>query len=97
MNIAPAKFDFKRFKKEEKYQQKVDFAQKSASKIAVSPNIGASEFLDVYSQSYLEGYEEKKHKIKKFERVKNAFLGTLALIGVAVMFMILSAISKNKV
>jgi hypothetical protein len=94
MKLQTANYNFENFKKIDKYQQKIDYAQKIAKKEAGSPNIESYEFVDVYSQSYLNAYEEKKKKIKNIEKVKNAVLGCFALIFGFVSVILLSTIKK---
>lgn len=96
MKMQTVNYNFENFKKIDKYQQKIDYAQKIAKKEAGSPNIESYEFVDVYSQSYLNAYEEKKNKIKNVEKVKNVVLGGFALICGCVGVMLLSKTKKFK-
>lgn len=94
MKLQTANYNFENFKKIDKYQQKIDYAQKIAKNEAGSPSIESYEFVDVYSQSYLNAYEEKKNKIKNFEKIKNVVLGSFALICGFVSVILLSTNKK---
>lgn len=97
MKLQTANYNFENFKKIDKYQQKIDYAQKIAKKEAGSLNIESCEFVDVYSQAYLNAYEEKKKKIKNAEKVKNAVFGCFALICGFVSVILLSTTKKQKI
>ncbi|MEI7475191.1 MAG: hypothetical protein WCK67_10495 [bacterium] len=95
MKLTSANFNTKDFKKQEHYQQTVDYAQSYAKKTSLSSNIDVTEFADTYSQSYLQGYEDKKHKIKNFQKIANLFIGTLALIAVTALVIIFPRFKKS--
>lgn len=89
-NLLRLSIILKKLKKKTAIKKKIDYAQTIAKKTVSAPNLESASFVDSYSQTYLDAYDNKKNKIKNFNKIKNAVLGSFALIGGFILIVICS-------